>query len=85
MVIVDPGSQGRSPSHLFEAMEMKDRFDILLARFRFAMVDCGAKDATITDAELISMLKADTTEGRLEALEKVTSLVPAEFWRAHGL
>jgi hypothetical protein len=64
---------------------MKDRFDILLARFRFMTVDSGVREAAITDAELISMLKAGTPEGRLDALEKITGLVPISFWKANGL
>jgi hypothetical protein len=66
-------------------MEMKDRFDTLLARFRFMTVDSGVREAAITDAELISMLKAGTPEGCLDALEKITALVPTSFWEAHGL
>jgi hypothetical protein len=65
----------------------RTRYEVLLARFRMMIAADGlnAELAKETDAELLARIKADTHEGKINAMEELTSLVPEGYWRARGL
>ena len=58
---------------------------IVLARFRHMLVATGIKPASVSDDELMKMVRGESFSEKLESLEKVMSLTPESYWEKIGL
>ena len=61
------------------------KYEKLMARFRHMSVDSGAFPMDVTNAKLLEAVKGATHEERMHAIEQLLTLVPEDYWRAHGL